>query len=206
VEGVGEAAEAVGGRETIAEQTLQSCIGSEHGHVIVAVSPSGHEQHDRLDLLVVGQASVALLQMKVFACSLLEPQRSHGLSDQGKAGVTGQRIARWHGFNSKRQDALLLGGHGRLDVNTLACVHAKRLRVYTCTDIQCLGSPMRQGNSTRAKIAANEACIGVVVRDGYYPFKYTYIVEQSPFPRGGGRAGDGGFSRDPRRRLICLAA
>ena len=28
----------------------------------------------------------------------------------------------------------------------------------------------------------------------------------STHPRGGGRAGDGGFSRDPRCRLICLAA
>ena len=65
---------------------------------------------------------------------------------------------------------------------------------------------MRYGSDMYAHIPAYEACICIVVRDGNYPFTYIKIVEHSPFPRGGGRAGDGGFSRDPRCRLICLAA
>jgi len=101
---------------------------------------------------------------------------------------------------------LLLGGHGSLDVNALACVHAKRLRVVYLYGYKCIRLTMRYGSDMYAHIPAYEACICIVVRDGNYPFTYIKIVEHSPFPRGGGRAGDGGFTRDPRCRLICLAA
>jgi len=113
VERVQEVTQRVRRGEPPAEEAAEPAVRLEDRDVVEAVPPGREQEDERLDLLRLGVAALALADMDVLGDRLVQAEGAHRLEDEGEPGAAGQPGRGRDRLHRVREQALAHRGRAR---------------------------------------------------------------------------------------------